>query len=82
MALATTTLSATITATDTIIVVASAASMAAGRIILVDQEVMQVAQNYLTGTSIPVLRGRDGSQAAAHFLTAAAQFAELGVPLE
>jgi hypothetical protein len=71
MALATTTLSATITALDTNIVVASAASVSAGRLVLIDQEVMQVAQNYSTGTTIPVLRGRDGSKSSAHFLTAA-----------
>lgn len=71
MALATTTLSATITAIQPTIVVASAASMAPGRLILIDQEMLQVAQSYTTGTTVPVLRGREGTQSAAHFLTAA-----------
>ncbi len=70
MALATTTLSSAVAQTDTVIVVASAASMAAGRLITVDQEVMQCAQNYTTGTTIPVLRGRESSAQVAHKVTA------------
>lgn len=71
MALATTTLSATITAIDTKIVLASATSIAVGRTILIDQEVMQVSKEWVSGTTVPVLRGLDGTKAAAHFLTAA-----------
>lgn len=71
MALATTTLSATITAQDTVITVASATSIAVGRRILIDQETLQVATGWVSGTSIPVLRGLDGSKASAHFLTSA-----------
>lgn len=71
MALATTTLSATITATDTKIVLASATSIAVGRLLLIDQEVMQVSKEWVSGTTIPVLRGLDGTAAVAHFLTAA-----------
>lgn len=66
MALATTTASSAISATDVSIVVASATSMAAGRIIVVDQENMQVIQTYVSGTTVGVLRGRDGTAAVAH----------------
>jgi hypothetical protein len=70
MALATTTLSSAVAQLDTVIVVASAASMAAGRLIIIDQETMQIAQGYSSGTTIPVLRGRDGSPQLAHKITA------------
>lgn len=70
MALAFTTLSATITATDTKIVVASATSIAVGRLILIDQEMMQVSKEWVSGTTVPVMRGIDGTKAIAHFLTA------------
>src|SRR5438094_6161812 len=61
MALATTTLSSACAQGDVSIVVASATSVAAGRLIVIDQEEMQVAQSYSSGTTVPVLRGRDGS---------------------
>jgi hypothetical protein len=70
MALATTTLSTAVAATDTTIVVASATSVAAGRVVLIDQETMQVATGYVSGTTVPVLRGRDGTVTAAHKVTA------------
>jgi hypothetical protein len=70
MALATTTLSAAATQTDMSITVASATSLAAGRLIVIDQEEMQVAQSYVSGTTVPVLRGRDGTAAVAHKATA------------
>jgi hypothetical protein len=70
MAFATTTLSVAVSLTDTNIVVASATSMAAGRLILVDQEMMKVTQNYVSGTTVSVLRGIDGSATAAHKVTA------------
>ena len=70
MALATTTLSSAATATDKSIVVASATSVAAGRLIRVDNEVMQVVQSYVSGTTVGVLRGRDGTAAVAHVVTA------------
>lgn len=66
MALATTTLSAAVAQGDKSITVASATSMAAGRLIIVDQEVMQVTQDYVSGTTVTVLRGRDGSVQTAH----------------
>ena len=60
MAFATTTLSSAVGTSDISIVVASATSFAAGRLLIVDQELMQVTQAYSSGTTIPVLRGRDG----------------------
>lgn len=88
MALATTTLSSACTQLDTNIVVASATSVAAGRVVLVDQELMQVAQSYVSGTTVPVLRGRDGSAQVAHKATAnvthglASDFANPGAQAE
>ena len=70
MALATTTLSSAVSVTDNTIVVASATSVAAGRMVLVDQEMMKVIQSYVSGTTVGVLRGQDGSVTAAHKVTA------------
>ena len=69
MALATTTLSSAVAVDDTSVVVASATSFDAGRLVLVDQEVMQVAQNYTSGTTVDVLRGVNGSASVAHVIT-------------
>jgi hypothetical protein len=67
MALATTTLSAAVAATDRDIKVASATSVATGRLVRVDQEMMRVAANYTSGdTIVPVLRGINGTKTAAH----------------
>lgn len=66
MALTATTLASAVAQLDTSIVVASATGAAAGTLILIDQETMQVAQNYTSGTTIPVLRGRDGAAQVAH----------------
>src|SRR3954470_20566078 len=71
MALATTTLSSAVAQIDKSIVVASATSLSAGRLILIDQEMMQVAQDYVSGTTVNVLRGREGSAQVAHKVTAA-----------
>jgi len=70
MALTTTTLSSAVAVTDTSIVVASATGFVAGMLIRVDDEVMKVQQGYSSGTTIPVLRGRDGSANVAHPKTA------------
>lgn len=70
MAKATTTLSSAVTVDADKIVVASATSMAAGRLIRIDDEWMQVAQHYTTGTTVPVLRGREGSAQVSHVVTA------------
>ena len=69
MALATTTLSSAVAVDDTSVVVASATSFDAGRLVLVDQEVMQVAQNYTSGTTVDVLRGVNGSATVTHVVT-------------
>ncbi|WP_339647409.1 hypothetical protein, partial [Jannaschia helgolandensis] len=69
MALATTTLTSAVAVDDTSIVVASATSFDAGRLVLVDQEVMQVAQNYTSGTTVDVLRGVNGSATLSHVIT-------------
>ena len=69
MALATTTLSSAVAVDDTSVVVASATSFDAGRLVPVDQEVMQVAQNYTSGTTVDVLRGVNGSASVAHVIT-------------
>lgn len=70
MALAETTLSSAVAALDKVINVASATSFAAGRFIRVDNEVMKVTQDYVSGTAIPVLRGLQGSQSVAHPISA------------
>jgi hypothetical protein len=66
MALAETTLSSACTAGDKSILVASASSVAPGRLVQIGGELMQVAQNYTSGTTVPVLRGRSGTAAEAH----------------
>jgi hypothetical protein len=40
--------------------------MAAGRLIRIDDEFMQVAQDYSSGTTVNVLRGREGSVQTSH----------------
>ena len=50
MALATTTASGAITAQATSVIVASATSISAGRLLKVDDEFMEVSQGYSTGT--------------------------------
>jgi hypothetical protein len=70
MALVTTTLSAAVAAGDNVINVASATSVSAGRLVLVDQEIMVVTKAYTSGTAVPVLRGREGTVQAAHVITA------------
>lgn len=70
MALATTTLSSAVSITDNTIVVASATSVQAGRIVRVDGEFMKVVQSYVSGTTVGVLRGQDGTVTAAHAASA------------
>lgn len=55
---------------STSIVVASATGFSASNLILVDQEVMVVGKSYVSGTTIPVLRGQNGSVTAAHVASA------------
>jgi len=66
MALTTTTLSSACAQSDTSIVVTSATSFVAGMFVKVDEEIMQIAKNYSSGTTVPVQRGLDGSTQRAH----------------
>jgi len=66
MALTTTTLSSAVVVTSNSIVVASATGFAAGSWARIDGEAFKVAQNYVSGTTIPVLRGQDGTMTSAH----------------
>src|SRR5580765_858721 len=67
MAQAKTTLASPLGVNDVAMVVVSAANLAAGRLAEIDQETVQVVQGY-TGqsTTVPILRGREGSATAAH----------------
>lgn len=69
MAFATTSLSSACAITDKKIVVASATSMAAGRLIRIDNELMKVADDYVSGTTVPVLKGQGGTAVTAHPVT-------------
>ncbi len=66
MAIVTTTLASAAGVNDSSIVVASAASMAPGRIVICDGEQMEIAKPYTTGTTVPVLRGVGGTAVSAH----------------
>lgn len=70
MAFAETTLASACALLDTNIVVASATSIAAGRLVKVDSEMMQVTKAYVSGVTVPVIRGQDGTVQAAHVTTA------------
>ena len=67
MALAETTLASACAVGDKYITVASATSLAAGRLVQVDGEIMEVAKGYVATSVTPeVLRGRAGTAVAAH----------------
>lgn len=70
MALAETTLSSAVAETDTSIKVASATSIVAGVFLLVDGEVMQATKDYVSGTTVNVIRGLNGTKQVAHVATA------------
>lgn len=70
MALTTTTLSSAVAVTDTTIVVASATGFAAGSVIRIDDETLYVTKAYVSGTTINVTRGEDGTVTAVHPVTA------------
>lgn len=71
MALAETTLSAAVAQADSEIKVAAATSVAAGRLVQVDGEMMEVTKGYVTAsTTVPVVRGRAGTAQVAHLNTA------------
>jgi hypothetical protein len=69
MALATTTLSAALTADAATMTVASATSLAAGRLARINGEIVKVAGSYTSGTTVQILRGQDGTKAQAHAVT-------------
>jgi hypothetical protein len=66
MALTTTTAGGAQGVSDKFLTVASATGFAAGMFIKVDAEVEQVTKEYVSGTSIPVLRGLNGTNQVAH----------------
>jgi hypothetical protein len=71
MALAETTLGAACDASASSITVASATSIAVGRMLQIDDEIMMVAYGYVTAsTSVPVRRGLQGSVQEAHVTSA------------
>ena len=70
MALTATTLSSAVAVADTSIVVASATGFSAGYFVQIDQESFLIAKSYVSGTTIPVLRGQNGTVGAAHAASA------------
>lgn len=66
MAITLTTLSGAVVVDQNTISVASATGFAANSLVFVDQEAMKVASSYVSGTSIPVLRGLDGTATQVH----------------
>jgi|GEM_PF-3543820 len=70
MALTTTTLSAAYTAGANVLTVASASGFAAGNIVKIDEEEFVVASTYVSGTTIPVRGGQNGTFATAHVSSA------------
>ena len=71
MALATTTVASAVAVGDNVVNVASATSMAAGRLLVIGDEFMKVTTGYVTGsTAVPVTRGQEGTFAKPHVLTA------------
>jgi hypothetical protein len=69
MALVHTTLSSAAAATDTSIVVALATGFSAGYLVRIGDEMMRVTSAYVSGTTIPVVRGQEGTVVSAHAVT-------------
>jgi hypothetical protein len=65
-----TTAAAAIAASDTSITVTLATGFSAGYQIRIDQEEMRITSAYVSGTTIPVVRGQDGTQVVAHAILA------------
>jgi hypothetical protein len=70
MALTTTTLNGAIDKNAATITVTSGTGFAAGSLIKIDDEFMQVTSDYVSGTGVGVLRGREGTAAQAHATSA------------
>lgn len=66
MAFTTTTLSGAVVIDQNTISVTSATGFSAGLLVKVDDEYMEVTSDYVSGTSIGVLRGREGTATKAH----------------
>lgn len=66
MALNATTLSSAVATTDQSIVVASATGAAPGTLVRIDDEMCYIRKDYVSGTTIPVIRGQDGTVVSAH----------------
>jgi hypothetical protein len=66
VATTTTTLSSAVTVDSNSIVVASATDVGPGDMVQIDQETLKVIQSYVSGTTVGVLRGQNGSATAAH----------------
>lgn len=62
----TTTVSSAVTLTDRQIIVASATGFAARNVVVIDNEAMLVSPSYSSGTTIPVIRGANGTAQQAH----------------
>mgnify|MGYP001574122768 CR=1 FL=1 len=56
-----TTITADVNETQNYVIVASATTVSAGRIIYIDREAMRIQASYSTGTTVPVDRGREGT---------------------
>jgi len=69
LALVHTTISAACTAADTALTVASATGFTAGYLIRIGDEMMRITSAYVSGTTIPVIRGQDGTLVSAHAVT-------------
>lgn len=69
MAITTTTSTTAIAANDTSITVASATGFAAGNLVKVNAEIMRVVNTYVSGTTIPVIRGIEATNGVAHAIT-------------
>jgi hypothetical protein len=69
MAKTTTTATSAIGVNDTSITVASATGFAASSFVRINGECLQVAKGYVSGTTIPVMRGIEGTAALAHAIT-------------
>lgn len=66
MAINLTTLAGAVAIDQKDVALAAATGAVAGGFILVDQEVMEIAADYISGTTVNVLRGREGTATQAH----------------
>jgi len=69
MALVHTTLASACAASDTSIVVTSATGFSAGYLVRIGDEQMRITSAYVSGTTVPVVRGQEGTVVAAHAVT-------------